>query len=68
LPMAGATAQVTVGGATSSMTADSSGTLCFSVPPGTSVQIQLADMHESQPGESTSTPSGHHFRTNGTGP
>ncbi len=68
LPMAGATAQVTIGGAVSSMTADGSGTLCFTVPPGTSVQVQLGDTQETQPGESTTTASGHHFLANGTGP
>ena len=68
IPMAGATVNVTIRGVTTSMTADGTGTLCFSDPPGTSVTVEVVDLHETRPGESTTTPSGHHFRANGTGP
>src|SRR5260370_875003 len=68
IPMAGASVSVTVGGVTSSTTADGSGIVCFSVPPGTNVSVQLVDMHEARAGESTTTPSGHHFLAGGTGP
>ena len=44
------------------------GRLCLSAPPGTSVRIQLANTHEGQPSESTTTPSGRHFLMNGIGP
>jgi hypothetical protein len=68
LPIAGATVRVTIGGAATTTTTDGSGIICFTRPPGTSVQVQLVDMHEARPGDSTTTPSGRHFRLNGTGP
>ena len=68
IPLAGASVKVTVGGVTSTTTADGSGTVCFNVPPGTSVTVEHVDMHEARPGESTTTPSGHHFLAGGTGP
>jgi hypothetical protein len=67
-PMAGASVQVTIGGTTSTMTADGSGSICFSSPPGTNVQIELSETHEAMAGDSTTTGSGHHFRSGGTGP
>ena len=44
------------------------GRICLSVPPGSNVRVALAETHEAGPGDSTTTPSGHHFTTNGTGP
>jgi hypothetical protein len=68
LPMAGITVDVTIGATTSPMTTDGSGTLCFTSPPGTSVTIKTGDAQEAKAGDSTSTPSGHHFKADGTGP
>jgi hypothetical protein len=68
LPMAGVTVRVTAGGVTTTATADGSGLVCLSHPPGTSVTVELADMHEGSAGESTVTSSGTHFRAGGTGP
>jgi hypothetical protein len=69
LPMLGVTVQVTIDGVTSTMTSDATtGILCFTQPPGTKVKIELADVHEGKPGESTKTPSGQHFKANGPGP
>lgn len=68
LPLVNVSVRVTIGGVSSTMTSDGSGNLCFTQPPGTMVQVQLADMHEAQPGESTTDSSGHHFRANGNGP
>lgn len=68
LPMASESVEVTIGATTSSMTTDASGTLCFTEPPGTSVTIKTGDAQEAKSGESTSTPSGHHFKAGGTGP
>jgi hypothetical protein len=68
IPLANATVQVTQGGATSPGTTDANGFLCFSSPPGTALQIQVDEIHEIGPGDSTSTASGQHFSANGTGP
>jgi len=68
LPIGGASVQLTIGGVTSTTTSDGNGIVCFTQPPGTSVRVQLVDMHEASAGESTRTPSGRHFRTNGPGP
>lgn len=69
LPMGGVTLQMSVGGGASSpVTTDASGKICFSSSPGTSVSLRLDDLHESQAGESIVTPSGHHFRANAGGP
>jgi hypothetical protein len=68
MPIAGVTVNVTIGGTSSTPSTDSSGTLCFSFPPGTSVQVALSPMHEAHAGDSTTTPSGHHFKAGGTGP
>lgn len=67
-PMARAAVRVTIGGTAADMRADASGMICFSVSPGTGVQLELVEAHEAGPGESTTTSSGKHFRTSGTGP
>jgi|APLak6261659120_1056016.scaffolds.fasta_scaffold11428_1 hypothetical protein len=56
------------GGNATNATTDSNGKICLNVPPGTSVQVEIANVHEITPGESTSTGSGRHFAANGTGP
>jgi hypothetical protein len=68
LPITNTAVRVTIGGVSSNTTSDASGRVCFTQPPGTMVQVRLDDMHEAQPGESTTTSSGHHFRANGNGP
>jgi len=55
-------------GGTLSATTDATGKICLSLPPGTSVQIEIANVHEATPGDSTTTSSGRHFAANGTGP
>src|SRR2546425_12606374 len=59
IPMSGASVNVTIGATTTTETADGSGTVCFTVPPGTSISVKLDDGHELNPGDSTTTPSGH---------
>src|ERR1700754_1816236 len=68
LPIAGASVRLTIGGGISTTSSDASGIVCFTQPPGTSVQVQLNEMHEARAGESATTPSGRHFRTMGPGP
>ena len=68
LPLASTSLQVTVGATTSGMTTDANGVLCFTDPPGTAVQIQIAASHQTAVGDSSVTSSGHHFAANGTGP
>ena len=68
IPIANAFVDVTVEGMTSTVQADSTGTVSFKVAPGTTVTVQLAKMQEAQAGESTVTTSGHHFKAGGTGP
>src|SRR5262245_5607216 len=47
---------------------DSSGKVCLNLPPGSSVQVDVGNIHETAPGDSITTPSGTHFRSGGTGP
>ena len=69
LPLANTAVTVTPsGGAASSATTDATGKICLSLPPGTPVQVEIVNMHEANPGDSTTTGSGRHFATNGTGP
>jgi hypothetical protein len=69
LPIANKSVQVRLGGgAPQSLTTDSNGRICFMDAPGTTIEITVTDTHESKAGESTTTPSGHHFRYQGTGP
>lgn len=56
------------GGGTLSATTDASGKVCLSLPPGTSIQVEVAQVHEVAPGDSTTTSSGRHFAANGAGP
>jgi len=68
LPLANTSLQVMIGGATSAMTTDANGILCFTNPPGTAVQTQIANAHQTAVGDSSVTSSGHHFVANGAGP
>jgi hypothetical protein len=68
VPMAGAMVKVTVGATTGTTTLDASGMVCLKAPPGTSVTVELVDSHEGSAGESTTTPSGKHFKAGGSGP
>lgn len=68
IPLASTSVTVDVAGVVSSQTTDGSGVLTFCVASGTSVKVQVIDTHEGKGGESTVTPSGHHFKANGTGP
>ncbi len=56
------------GGSALSATTDLNGKVCLSLPPGTSVQVEIGNVHEAGPGDSTTTSSGRHFSTGGTGP
>lgn len=55
-------------GSTFNMTTDANGKICLSLPPGTTCEVELANIHEARAGDSTSTPSGQHFAAGGTGP
>jgi hypothetical protein len=69
IPLASTTVTVQPSGQSPfSTTTDGTGKICLSSPPGTSVQIQVPNIHEAAPGDSTTTSSGRHFVTNGTGP
>ena len=68
IPIASTAVRLTIGGVVSNTSSDGNGYLLFTHPPGTSVTVELADMHEARAGDSTNTPSGQHFRANGTGP
>lgn len=50
------------------MTTDANGYVCLNLPPNTTGQVEVANTHEARQGDSTTTPSGQHFKTNGTGP
>ena len=72
IPVANEKVKITLGtGAVHNTTTDANGIVCFgSLSPGTTGQVELEDIdtHEAGEGDSTSTPSGQHFKTNGTGP
>ena len=69
LAVAGTAVVVTPsGGAAMNATTDATGKMCFSFPPGTSFQVQIADTHEAAAGDSVTTASGRHFQAGGTGP
>ena len=55
-------------GGTFNTTTDGDGKICLNLPPGTTGEVELADIHEAASGDSTTTPSGNHFSLNGTGP
>ena len=55
-------------GGTLNATTNADGKVSFNLPPGTTGEVELADIHESHSGDSTTTPSGRHFAANGTGP
>lgn len=55
-------------GAVHNVTTDATGKVCLSLPPGTTGQFELANIHEAATGDSTTTPSGHHFAAGGSGP
>jgi len=57
--------RVTVGRVTVDMVTDGSGYLRFKLPPETSIQLELADAHEVELGDSASTSSGNHFSAEG---
>lgn len=62
LPMQNSAVSITFGtDPPQSHTTDSDGRVCFHRPPGTAVVVRIVDTHESQPGQSTTTPSGRHF-------
>ena len=62
LPMQATSVEIVIGGAAAqSLTTDSEGRICFHKPPGTAVEVRLANTHETRAGQSTSTPSGQHF-------
>jgi hypothetical protein len=62
LPMQGTSVDISIGGAAAqNFTTDSHGRVCFHHPPGTAVVVQVAETHETRPGQSTTTPSGRHF-------
>jgi hypothetical protein len=56
------------GGGPLNMTTDGTGKIRLNVPPGTSVEVEIADIHETAAGDSTNTASGQHFKAGGTGP
>jgi hypothetical protein len=69
LPMQNTSVQIAIaGGAPQSFVTDAQGRVCFHHPPGTAVEVKLSDTHESQPGQSTTTPSGRHFGHLAPGP
>jgi hypothetical protein len=55
-------------GGAHNMTTDGNGKICLSIPPGTACEVELANTHEASAGDSTTTTSGRHFATGGTGP
>ena len=55
-------------GNTFTLTTDNLGKIFLTLPPGSSFQIEAANIHEAASGDSTKTGSGQHFATNGTGP
>jgi hypothetical protein len=67
-PIASASVKLTLGGVVSTVSTNADGKICFSSPPGTSIIVELASMHEAASGDSTKTPSGQHFKASGTGP
>jgi hypothetical protein len=56
------------GGGVHNVTTDANGKICLTLPPGTSGQIEIDNIHEAAPGDSTTTGSGRHFAAGGTGP
>ncbi len=68
-PLANVTVRVLQTGATpQQMTTDGSGILCLNVPPGTTLDVEIPNIHEVRAGDSTTTGSGRHFRTASGGP
>lgn len=55
-------------GAVHSHTTDANGFVCLNLPPNTQGQLDISNVHEVRKGNATTTPSGQHFRVNGTGP
>ena len=62
LPLQNAAVQIAIaGGALQDFVTDSQGRVCFHHPPGTAAEVKLDNTHETRAGQSTTTPSGHHF-------
>jgi hypothetical protein len=68
LPLANTSVQVQLrGGDKQTLTTDANGMLCFN-GPATTGQVDVGNIHEATPGESTKTNSGQHFKAGQGGP
>ena len=69
LPLRNARAQLVMpDGTTEDVTTDADGSIRPRVPPGSSFDVIVHDVHEGNVGDSLVTPSGQHFEAGGDGP